>query len=61
VESNITDARAEWFTDVKRGNLRPARVIDSVVKKGVPVADYSRDIEGTPRTGSYDIGAYEQR
>jgi len=61
VGSNITDARAEWFTDAKRGNLRPARAIDAVVKKGVSVADFSRDIEGTPRTGNYDIGAYEQR
>lgn len=61
VETNVTNARASWFTNAENGDLHLVTAESTVVDQGQSLSDVSQDIdcEMRPQGSEYDIGADE--
>jgi hypothetical protein len=61
VETNVTSATSDLFTDAANGDLHLAKADTTVVDKGQSLAQVTRDIdcESRPKGSAYDIGADE--
>ncbi len=56
---NIETAKASWFNNSSSGNLHLNGYISNVVDQGLIIPEFKHDIDGTARSGSFDIGADE--
>ena len=62
VQTNVTDARADWFTDTAAGDLHLASdALAEVIDQGQTLGSVSDDFDGESRLqgSAYDIGADE--
>jgi len=62
LQTNITNAVADWFQDLNSGDLRLGLGINAVLDQGTALPDFvTDDIDQTlrPQNAAYDIGAQE--
>ena len=58
---NVTSAKAEWFLNAEKANLRLRRAAVVAIDEGMTIPDVQFDLLRRPRTigGAADIGAFE--